>query len=63
MTFQKTTIKVAVVVYIICTIALAIMLYQGSSSVLWPPETGTCPDLWLTQTPRDSSSNDQQLSA
>ena len=63
MTFQKTTIKVAIVVYIICTVALVIMLYQGTTSVLWPPETGTCPDLWITAPSEDSTDANGQIKA
>tara|TARA_B100001093_G_C26836975_1_gene1018783 strand:- start:1694 stop:2428 length:735 start_codon:yes stop_codon:yes gene_type:complete len=46
MTFQSTVVKVAVVIFIILMVIMALMLIKGKENKKWPPETPTCPDYW-----------------
>jgi len=48
MNFQKTTLSVACIVFVLSFLILVVILYQFNSSLVWPPETSDCPDLWLS---------------
>jgi hypothetical protein len=45
--FQKTTIKIAGIVLLICIIFLALVLYFPSNSQVWPPVIPNCPDYFV----------------
>jgi len=45
--FQKTTIKIAAIVLLICIIFLAIILYFPSNAQVWPPTIPNCPDYFI----------------
>ncbi len=46
MTFQSVVVKVAIVIFIILMVVMALMLIKGRENKKWPPETPTCPDYW-----------------
>ena len=48
MNFQKTTLSVALFVFMLSILILVVQLYQSSVSVKWPPEIADCPDFWLS---------------
>jgi hypothetical protein len=48
--FQKTTIKIAGIVLLICIILLALVLYFPSNSQVWPPIIPNCPDYFIDST-------------
>lgn len=46
MTFQSIVVKVAIVIFIILMVVMALMMIKGRENKKWPPETPTCPDYW-----------------
>lgn len=46
MSFQKTTIKVAVALLLFFLAVIAVLLYRARSSVVFPPQYSECPDYW-----------------
>ena len=46
MTFQSVVVKVAIVIFIILMVVMALMMIKGRENKKWPPETPTCPDYW-----------------
>jgi len=45
--FQKTTIKIAGFLLLVCIILLACVLYFPSNSQVWPPVIPNCPDYFI----------------
>ena len=48
MNFQRTTLSIAFIIFIISCLILVVLLYQTGKNKKWPPEIGDCPDLWLS---------------
>ena len=46
MTFQSIVVKVAIVIFIILMVIMALVMIKGRENKKWPPETPTCPDYW-----------------
>ena len=46
MNFQRTTLSIAFIIFIIYCLTLVILVYRPIKK--WPPEIGDCPDLWLS---------------
>lgn len=46
MSFQKTTIIIAVSLLLFFLAVIAVLLYRAQSSVIFPPEYSECPDYW-----------------
>lgn len=46
MSFQKTTIKIAVGLLLFFLAVIAVLLYRAHSNVVFPPEYSECPDYW-----------------
>ena len=46
MEYKSTISIIAIILLIICLIAIAIMLKTQRSGIVWPPEIGDCPDYW-----------------
>jgi hypothetical protein len=49
MTFQKTTVTIAIIIFIITISIIAIMLNNMKNNAIYPPEIGDCPDYWVKQ--------------
>ena len=47
MTFQKTTVSFAIILFIIAIAILAFTVSQAKPNVDWPPNVQSCPDYWL----------------
>jgi hypothetical protein len=47
MSFQRTLMSAALIIFIIVIVVLVIMLVQGSHKSVWPPTVSPCPDAWL----------------
>ena len=45
--FQKTVLTVAIVIFIILMIFIAVALYQNKYKLGYPPVISECPDYWL----------------
>ena len=46
MSFQKTTVTVAIIIFIITIAIIGIMLNNMKNNQVFPPEIGDCPDYW-----------------
>ena len=46
MSFQKTTLVVAIVFLVLMLGLVAFMLYKAKSEVQYPPDVAECPDYW-----------------
>jgi len=57
MNFQKTTLSIAGGIFLLSLLILVIILYKFYTSLVWPPESSDCPDLWLSYI----DSNDKSL--
>ena len=50
MSFQKTVLTVAIVLFVILMALIAVMMTSAKQTEVYPPQTGACPDFWqLTQ--------------
>lgn len=47
MSFQKTTMIIAIIILIICLIFIGISLYNSKYNTQYPPVVADCPDYWL----------------
>ena len=47
MSFQKTTISVAIVLLVLALIFVAISLYRTKYNTQYPPVQAECPDYWI----------------
>ena len=47
MTFQKRILTIAVIGLIVLLVVIGISMSKSSSSIVWPPIIGSCPDYWL----------------
>jgi|TARA_B100000575_G_C23066858_1_gene614340 type IV secretory pathway TrbF-like protein len=45
--FQRIVMTVAIVILIICLIAIGIAMYNSKYSKVYPPVVADCPDYWL----------------
>ena len=45
--FQKIVLSIAIVVFIILMIFIAILLYRSKYDVTFPPNVSQCPDYWI----------------
>ena len=46
MSFQKTVLTVAIVLFVILMALIAVMMTSAKKNELYPPQTGACPDFW-----------------
>ena len=46
MSFQKTVLTVAIVLFVILMALIAVMMTSAKQNELFPPQTGSCPDFW-----------------
>ena len=46
MTFQKTVMTVALVLFIIIMAVVVVLMNKAKKTRAFPPETGVCPDYW-----------------
>ena len=46
MTFQKTVLMVAVVIFILVMTVVGVLMTKSKQSAIYPPEVGICPDYW-----------------
>jgi len=46
MTFQKTVLTVALVLFLILMVVIAAMMTSSKKTEIFPPEIGECPDYW-----------------
>tara|TARA_B110001450_G_scaffold218559_1_gene213080 strand:+ start:151 stop:477 length:327 start_codon:yes stop_codon:yes gene_type:complete len=46
MTFQKTVLTVSIVLFILMMILIATMMTSAKKNMVYPPQTGQCPDFW-----------------
>ena len=46
MNFQKTTVSIAIVIFIITITLIGILLNNTKNNSVYPPEIGSCPDYW-----------------
>jgi len=47
MNFQKIILTIAVVGLIVLLVVIGYSLSKSTSSVVWPPVVGSCPDYWM----------------
>lgn len=55
MTFQTTTMIIAIVVLILCLIIIGYMLNKNKYNSQYPPVISECPDYWLDRSDGDGS--------
>jgi len=46
MTFQKTVLMIAVVLFILIMTVVGVLMSKSTAETAFPPEIGTCPDYW-----------------
>ena len=46
MSFQKTVLTVAIVLFIILMLLIAVMMTSAKNNEVYPPQIGQCPDYW-----------------
>ena len=46
MSFQKTVLTVAIVLFIILMLLIAVMMSSAKNNEVYPPQIGQCPDYW-----------------
>ena len=46
MTFQKTVLMVAVVIFILVMTVVGVLMTKSKQASIYPPEVGICPDYW-----------------
>ena len=46
MSFQKTVLTVAIVLFIILMLLIAVMMTSAKKTEVFPPQLGGCPDFW-----------------
>ena len=46
MTFQKTVLTISIVLFIFMMIVIATMMTSAKQNLVFPPQTGQCPDFW-----------------
>ena len=46
MTFQKTVLTISIVLFIFMMIVIATMMTSAKKNMVFPPQTGQCPDFW-----------------
>ena len=54
--FQKIVLSIAIVVFIILMIFIAILLYRSKYDVAFPPTISQCPDYWIDKQDQNGSS-------
>jgi hypothetical protein len=47
MNFQKIVLTIAIIILIVMLVVIGITLSKSSSSEVWPPIVGQCPDYWV----------------
>ena len=55
MSYQKTVMRMFVIVLVIILVAYGIMLYNASSTDIYPPVQANCPDWWVSKTQADKN--------
>ena len=60
MSFQKTVLTVAIVLFIILMLLIAVMMTSAKKNEKFPPQIGACPDYWQL-TAQGSCLNTQNL--
>ena len=55
MSYQKMVLSIFVVLLVIVLVAYGIMLYNASSSEVYPPVQATCPDWWISKKQNNKS--------
>ena len=55
--FQKIVLSVAIIVFIIVLIFIAIVLYKGKYDVKFPPTVSQCPDYWIDNQDQNGSND------
>jgi hypothetical protein len=46
MSFQSIVLKIAIVVFILNMMVIAVLMTSAKKATIFPPEVGTCPDYW-----------------
>ena len=46
MSFQKTVLTIAIVLFIILMLVIAVMMTSAKQTQMFPPQLGGCPDYW-----------------
>ena len=55
--FQKIVLPIAIIVFIIFMIFIAILLYRSKYYVAFPPTVSQCPDYWIDKQDQNGSSD------
>jgi hypothetical protein len=61
MSFQKTTIKVALFLLFLFLLIVGILLYRAGNNVAFPPEAAECPDYWTVVGKNKCKAGDENL--
>ena len=55
MSFQKTTVIIAIIMLILCLIFISISLYNDKYNSQYPPVIADCPDYWIDRSSGDGA--------
>jgi hypothetical protein len=55
--FQKIVLSIAIVMFIIMLIFIAVVLYKSKYNVKFPPTVSQCPDYWIDKHDQNGSNN------